>query len=177
MYDSIDIIARYSMPSKSQIINGRKAFVELKFGPNWSYISTVRNFIINFLAITLVDKKRADHIAMAVNELVENAIKYSDRDGIDINLEVFRNKKDDTIKVMVCNHAKKNEVETLKKILTEINSEPPLEAFMKRMKDSAIAECKKSNIGLARVRYESNAKISADYENGFVKVFAEFDEK
>ncbi len=154
------------------IIDDRKAFVELKFGPNWSYISTVRIFIVNFLAITLEDKKRADNIAMAVNELIENAIKYSDRDGIEINLYVYD--EGNNIKVQVCNHAEENTVRDLERILGEINKESPLDAYMKRMKESSQSINKKSTIGLARIYYETGAKIESSYEDGFVTVFAEF---
>ena len=58
-------------------------FVDLKFGPKWKYISTVRTFVENFMAISLADKKKAGVIAISVNELIENAIKYSDSDDID----------------------------------------------------------------------------------------------
>jgi len=156
----------------STIIDGKKAFVELRFGPNWEYISTVRNFIINFLAITLDDKKRADRIAMAVNELVENAIKYSVEDGIEINLEVLKNSHQ--INVTVRNHGSEDQYEILNNIITEINNLPPLEAYMKRMKESATKMDKESNIGLARIRYETNANISPSYNDQFITVHAEF---
>ena len=53
-----------------------KIFIDLRFGPKWTYISTVRTFAENFIAISLENKKKAGIIAMSVNELIENAIKY-----------------------------------------------------------------------------------------------------
>jgi len=150
----------------------RKPFVKLKFGPNWSYISTVRNFIVNFLAITIEDNKKADLIAMAVNELIENAIKYSDREGIEISLRFSKNKR--TIHAKVINHLKKKEYLFLKKFLREMLEEPPLEAYIKRMKAGSLTQSNKSMIGLARIRHETGAKIKCGYKHGYVKVTALF---
>jgi len=148
-----------------------KVFVDLKFGPKWTYISTVRTFVENFMAISLEDKKKAGLIAMSVNELIENAIKYSDKEDIQINFQIITNEK--RIYVNVSNHATIEEEKNLKKILDEINSLPPLEAYMSRMKASLNSLNDKSSIGLARVRYESHAEINHTYNNdGFVNVHA-----
>ena len=57
-------------------------FVELGFGNNWKYVTTIRTFIQNFINISLNDTSYADKISLASSELVENAIKYSSRDDI-----------------------------------------------------------------------------------------------
>ena len=148
-----------------------RIFVDLKFGPKWTYISTVRTFVENFMAISLANKKKAGIIAMSVNELIENAIKYSDKEGIQIKFQIMSNEK--KIYVNVSNHATVEEENNLKKILAEINSLPPLEAYMNRMKSSLDSMNNKSAIGLARVRYESNAEINHTFnDEGFVNVHA-----
>jgi len=148
-----------------------KIFVDLKFGPKWKYISTVRTFVENFMAISLLDKKKAGIIAMSVNELIENAIKYSDKESIQIAFQIMSNEK--KIYVNVTNHARPEEETNLKNILTEINKLPPLDAYMMRMKSSYESSEKKSSIGLARIRYESKAEITHTYDNeGFVNVHA-----
>lgn len=148
-----------------------KIFVDLKFGPKWTYISTVRTFVENFMAISLDNKKKAGIIAMSVNELIENAIKYSDSNDIQIKFQILSNEK--KIYVNVSNHSTPEEESNLKTILTEINSLPPLEAYMSRMKSSLDSLNGKSSIGLARIRYESNAEISHTYDSdGLVNVHA-----
>ena len=108
---------------------------------------------------------------MSVNELIENAIKYSDKEGIQIKFQIISNEK--KIYVNVSNHTNSEEEKNLKKILEEINSLPPLEAYMNRMKSSLDSINNKSSIGLARVRYESNAEINHTYnDDGFVSVHA-----
>lgn len=147
-----------------------KIFVDLKFGPKWTYISTVRTFVENFMAISLDNKKKAGIIAMSVNELIENAIKYSDSNDIQIKFQIISNEK--KIYVNVSNHSTPDEEKNLDKILSEINSLPPLEAYMNRMKLSLDTLNNKSSIGLARIRYESDAEISHSFENGLVNVHA-----
>lgn len=151
--------------------DNNKIFVDLKFGPKWTYISTVRTFVENFMAISLENKKKAGIIAMSVNELIENAIKYSDVEGIQIKFQILSNEK--KIYVNVANHTTVEEENNLKKILTEINGLPPLEAYMNRMKSSIDSLTNKSAIGLARIRYESNAELSYTFnDEGFVNVHA-----
>lgn len=146
-------------------------FVDLKFGPKWKYISTVRTFVENFMAISLADKKKAGVIAMSVNELIENAIKYSDKESIQIAFQVLAD--ENKIYVNVTNHARAEEEKRLQNLLSEINALPPLEAYMMRMKLSYESSDKKSSIGLARIRYESRAEITHTYDDdGFIHVHA-----
>jgi hypothetical protein len=147
-----------------------KIYVELKFGPKWTYISTVRTFVENFMAITLENKKQATSIAMAVNELIENAVKFSDLEGSELNIYVTSAQK--MIKVIVSNHASQENIADLQSCLQELFENPPLDAYIKRMKDSSIAINGKSALGLARIRYECKADISTSIENGIVKITA-----
>ena len=148
-----------------------KIYVELKFGPKWTYISTVRAFVENFMAITLENKKKATSIAMAVNELIENAVKFSDLDGSELNIYVISVKK--IIKVIVTNHASQENIDDLQRSLKELFESPPLEAYIKRMQDSTVSLDGKSALGLARIRYECKAEITTNIENGIVKITAE----
>src|SRR5687768_16156578 len=52
-------------------------YVEMRFGPRWTYISCVRKFVASFFMIGLSDKERAEQISMAASELLENAVKYA----------------------------------------------------------------------------------------------------
>ena len=148
-----------------------RIFVDLKFGPKWTYISAVRTFIENFMAISLDDKKKAGLIAMSVNELIENAIKYSDKEDIQISFQIVSNLK--KICVNVSNHATVEEAGNLDRILKEINSSPPLEAYLNRMKSTIDSFSEKSSIGLARIRYESRAEITHTFsDDGIINIHA-----
>ena len=52
-------------------------YVEMRFGPRWTYISCVRKFVASFFMIGLSDKERAEQVSLAASELLENAVKYA----------------------------------------------------------------------------------------------------
>lgn len=149
-----------------------RPFIELRFGPKWKYISTVRTFIQNFLAITLEDKIKADKISMAVSELVENAVKYSNEEDTFIRLE---QKLDGaTIEVAVYNHTEEAQANKLKEFVAELDKFSALEGYMEMMRRSAERADGQSQLGLARIRYEADANLNIAYENNVMKVRATF---
>ncbi len=78
-------------------------YIELKFGPRWKYIAVVRAFIQNFLAIGFSDDARADKIAMAASELLENAVKYAI--GEETRIKVGLSAKNGDVEISVSNKA------------------------------------------------------------------------
>ncbi|MCB1164813.1 MAG: ATP-binding protein [Leptospiraceae bacterium] len=146
-------------------------FVELKFGPRWTYVSAVRSFMQNFLAVTFEDKQKADRISMAVSELVENAVKYSDREHAYIRMQVSNDNS--TVQVLVVNHASEAMANELKTFMEEIRSMEPLEAYMMMMKRS-VDDPGRSRLGLARIRYEARGEIESLFGDGRIQMKAEF---
>ena len=69
----------------------REGYVELSFGPRWKYIAVIRGFVQNFLAVSLSDDAdaKADKIAMAASELLENAVKYANGEETKVKMAVF----------------------------------------------------------------------------------------
>src|SRR5947207_11567659 len=88
-------------------------YVEMRFGPRWTYISCVRKFVASFFLIGLSDKERAEQISMAASELLENAVKYaSDEDG-SLHIKIGRNSG--VVDVCVRNPADPQQVNTLRR--------------------------------------------------------------
>jgi len=132
-------------------------YIELKFGPRWKYIAAARGFIQNFIAISIEDKGKADKIAMAASELLENAVKYAS--GEETQLFVYVFPETGGIKIAVINQATPKAAETLTEIYKKISQKPPMEAYIEQMKEAATREDGKSQLGLARIRYEAAAEI------------------
>lgn len=155
-------------------MSGHRASVEMDFQPNWTYLPAVRSFVREFISVSHADKKKAEAIALAVNEMIENAIKYSDREGVRIRLDLSAAL---SVTVAVHNHAAAAEIRNLQSLLAEINKQPPLEAYLDRMQATGESKDNKSSLGLARIRYETGAKVSARYDeqDGEVTVLAEFE--
>src|SRR6185503_21325326 len=95
-------------------------YVEMRFGPRWTYISCVRKFVASFFMIGLSDKERAEQISMAASELLENAVKYaSEEEGY---LKITIAKADHQVDVCVKNKAEAHHINTLRRELALIHS-------------------------------------------------------
>ena len=146
-------------------------YIELKFGPHWKYISTARGFIQSFIAISLGDEEKADKVAVAASELLENAVKYSSNAETLMRLEVHPD--ENLVKIVARNPAKEDAVKNLAELFDKVNTGEALEAYVTQMKESALRDDGKSQLGLVRIRYEAGGKLSLDTENGVVTITAE----
>ena len=143
-------------------------YIELKFGPRWKYIACVRGFIQNFLAISIVDQSKADKIAMAASELLENAVKYASRDDTHILIQV--SPATEKIKILVVNTANQESIDTLLTVYNKILKGDPLQVYVTQMKEAALRSDGKSHLGLARIRYETGGDLKVDVNNREVRV-------
>jgi hypothetical protein len=146
-------------------------YIELKFGPRWKYIAVVRSFIQNFLAVSLVDTTKADQIAMAASELLENAVKYAA--GEDIQIEVNFYSDHEKIHIAVTNGATPEAIEGLKAVYDKISQGDPLDAYMSQMREAAVRKDGKSQLGLARIRYETGLDMGLDATDKTVSITLE----
>src|SRR5256885_16939396 len=105
-------------------------YVEMRFGPRWTYISCVRKFVASFFMIGLADKERAEQISMAASELLENAVKYaSEEEGY---LKISIQKPANEVDVCVKNRAEQNHINTMRRGVCLIYAGAPAEAYLKR---------------------------------------------
>lgn len=133
------------------------AYVDITFGPRWKYISVTRNYVQNFIAVGLAGQSKADRIAMAVSELLENAVKYSAGEETRIRLEV--KPEQGKIVVSVSNTTDPGREEELRAIYKRVNSGDPLQTFIEMMREATTRTDGKSQLGLARIRHELGADI------------------
>jgi hypothetical protein len=145
-----------------------KGYIELRFGPRWKYIACARSFIQNFLAISIVDQTKADKIAMAASELLENAVKYAS--GEDTHISVSVSPKTEKISVRVTNMATPESIATLKNVYGKISLGNSLDAYVAQMKEAALRSDGKSQLGLSRIRYETGGDLKIEIEGNVVKV-------
>ncbi|MFW6362254.1 MAG: ATP-binding protein [Spirochaeta sp.] len=150
------------------------AYVDITFGPRWKYISVTRNYVQSFIAIGLAGQSKADKIAMAVSELLENAVKYSAGEETRIRLEVRPDEK--KIVVAVSNKTDPSREEELRRIYARVNEGDPLQTFIEMMREATTRTDGKSQLGLARIRHEVGADIHLDIsEDHLVTVTIEVD--
>ena len=146
--------------------NGKEGFIKLKFGPRWKYIACARAFIQNFLAVSIEDKAKADNIAMAASELLENAVKYANSDTTNIFVNV--DPQDEKIVVEVTNIASDQKIIELNEIFNKLKEGTSLEAYVAMMKAAAIRQDGKSQLGLARIQYETGGELKLNIDGNKV---------
>jgi hypothetical protein len=148
-------------------------YVDLSFGPRWAYVSCVRSFIANFCAISLDNKAQADKISLAASELVENAVKYGSAEDTRIKVEVTNDRK--FMVLTVENKATEEQIRVLQEEYKKITTGDPLQAYLEKMKEAALSSKEKSQLGLARIRYETEADISLEFKpESVVSITAKF---
>lgn len=146
-------------------------YVEMRFGPRWTYISCVRKFVASFFMIGLADKERAEQISMAASELLENAVKYaSEEEGY---LKISIAKGTNEVDVCVKNKAEPHHITTLRREFAIIHAGEPEKVYLKKMQEAALTEGQ-SRLGLARILYEGGAKLRLDVHDAEVELHAIF---
>ena len=147
-------------------------YVEMRFGPRWTYISCVRKFVASFFMIGLADKERAEQISMAASELLENAVKYaSEEEGY---LKIAIAKGSNEVDLCVKNRAEPHNINTLRRELALIQAGEPEKVYLKKMEEAAMTEGQ-SRLGLIRIIYEAGAKLRLEVgEAGEVSIHAIF---
>jgi hypothetical protein len=153
------------MPSESEKGDG---YIELKFGPRWKYIAVARAFIQNFLAVGFADDTRADKIAMAASELLENAVKYAA--GEETRVRVCLSAGTGEVEISVSNQASPEAINELKAAWDSVMSGDPLEAYLRMMREAATRSDGKSQLGLVRIRYETGGKMALDNQGDLVTI-------
>jgi len=147
-------------------------FLELVFGPRWTYIATVRNFLQRFLLVTIGNNKSADIISMAASELLENAIKYASEEGTKISANYFE--EENTLILSVENFSSKDNIKILLDQIKEVNEGTPEEMYLKKMLQAAERTDGGSQLGFARIRYESGSDIEVEIKEDLVKISIAF---
>src|SRR6059058_4697862 len=146
-------------------------YVELRFGPRWTYISCVRKFVASFFMIGLADKERAEQISLAASELLENAVKYASDEETHLKISIA--KKENIVDVCVKNHAEPHHINTLRRELALIQAGQPEAVYLKKMEEAAMTEGQ-SRLGLIRILFEAGAPLRLDVNDGEVSIHAIF---
>lgn len=132
-------------------------YIEIRFGPRWKYISPARVFIQNFIAIALSSQSKADAIAMATSELLENAVKYGASEDTHCIVQAYP--ESGVIEASVTNQATEQGAREVQALYDKIMTGDALEAYIAQMREAATRTDGKSQLGLVRIRYETGADI------------------
>jgi hypothetical protein len=146
-------------------------YVEMRFGPRWTYISCVRKFVTSFFMIGLADKARAEQISLAASELLENAVKYSSEDEAFLRVSIAKSPAE--VDVCVSNAVEPHQLNILRREFALATAGDPGKTYLQRMQQAAETEGT-NRLGLARIRYEAGARLHLETTETSVSVHAIF---
>jgi anti-sigma regulatory factor (Ser/Thr protein kinase) len=153
--------------------------IEMTFNPEWYYVSSIWLFTNDILLQLIKDRTKAELISMSISELLENSVKYSQKQFKDpypvvkIKLTVRKDKK--KIFLEVENYADPDHIEILKQELKTIQSSGSREVFIKKLREAAIRDDGKSQLGLIRIIYEAKGTVTMTQDGLTVRMKVEFD--
>ncbi len=148
-------------------------YLEFIFGPRWTYISAVRKFLQQFLLVTLEHSKWADLISISASELLENAIKYASEDGTKVKIIYLKEQK--FLTLYVENFSNEENISVLKKEVEKVMQGSAEKMYLNKMMEAAMRSDGGSQLGFARIRYETDARIDIKVDKTLVRVVLSFD--
>ena len=146
----------------SFILMKRTIQIGLEMRSDWKNTSRVQEGVWNLVNSSLDDESRADSISMVSAELLENAIKYGDKNQGGNTLIFFNLRgNEDEIIVEVKNKIHEgadNDIRSLDETIQWIRGyQNPFEAYLERLYSVARAPGGESRMGMFRMAYEASA--------------------
>jgi len=144
-------------------------YLKLRMQPPWVFIDEIRRFVESFCACACPDVGREAQLAVAVHELMQNALPSGQGDDVELHLEVDR--EADRVQVAVSNRCSEAEHRSLVARIEGMYGEPDaLTHYLKAMDDTPSSE--RGGLGLARVRFECQLDLTVSRLEGRVTVHA-----
>lgn len=141
----------------------------MRMAPPWVFIDEIRRFVESFCACACPGLHRDEHLALAVHELMQNAVTCCGSTPVELSLEV--DVPHDRVAVRVANACTPKQAAALKERIERMNREPDaLKNYFVAMAESQATE--RGGLGLARIRFESQLELEVFEETGRVTVQA-----
>jgi hypothetical protein len=146
--------------------------LHVRFRPVWAYIDGVREFCRFFCFTTFADENVAERVRLVIQELLENAIKYS-MEGKVSELALDIENDPSAIIISTVSRPAPGHYATLQEDLADLYKETPEGAYTNAIKRAAELPEGASRLGLARMRYEGKVDLSVTEEgDGWIRVTA-----
>lgn len=140
----------------------------LRMQPSWVFVDDIRRFVESFCAASCPAAGREEHLALAVHELVQNAIANAAAPGVELELEVDR--AANHVRVSVSNQGRPGQIELLRERLARVNRHADaLDAYLEAMDENPNA---RGGLGLARIRFECSLELALQVEGDRVTLHA-----
>jgi hypothetical protein len=147
---------------------GRPIYLMLRMKPPWVFVDEIRRFVESFCSCACPGQVREAQVALAVHELMQNAIPHAGGEDVDLTLQV--DPAADRIEIAVSNPCSREQLAELEERVARLNSEPDaLRSYLRAMGEAPSA---RGGLGLARIRFEAQLELAVIREGPRVTVLA-----
>ena len=147
----------------------RPIYLNLRMRPPWVFVDEIRRFAESFCACACPGESREAQVALAVHELMQNAIPASGGQDVDLTLQV--DPVADRIEIAVSNPCSDEQYLELQQRIQRMNEEPDaLRSYLKAMSEAPSKV--RGGLGLARIRFEAQLELAVNREGRRVTVLA-----
>jgi hypothetical protein len=147
-----------------------RVYFELVFRPNVVLTTVVRRFIGDFYERVLGDEDSTSRLALATQELLENAIKYSSGGDTVLNIELVREER--AVRIRTSNRSTPEHIAVLQRKFAEMDAAPDAFQFYQQVLRASVREKDSSGLGLARIRCEGEMDMALSVEGDLVGISA-----
>jgi anti-sigma regulatory factor (Ser/Thr protein kinase) len=155
------------MPNSER--DGQPIYLMIRMRPPWVFVDEIRRFVESFCACASPGRNREAQVALAVHELMQNAIPQARGAEVDLTLQV--DVPGDRVQITVSNPCSDDAYRELLGRLEQLNAEPDaLRGYLKAMQESPTAH--RGGLGLARVRFEAQLDLTVIREGQRVTILA-----
>ncbi len=142
--------------------------LHLRLDPSWVFVDDIRRFVESFCAAACPGAEREEQLALAAHELVQNAISYASRPGVELRLSLDRDAK--RVHVTVSNAVTPDQAKILRDRVAAMTAKAdPLEGYLAAMHENPEG---RGGIGLHRIRFEAALELEVTHDDGRVTVHA-----
>jgi hypothetical protein len=144
--------------------------LDLTLWPDAHMVSVVRRFAEETFEHVLTDLDAVARIAMTVHELVENAAKFSSEGTVHLFMELLEDGRG--VVIEVSNRATPEAHDALRAVFAEMEmASDPLTHYHAQLRRAA-RRTEGSGLGLARVVFEGEMKLTVVFQGDLVRVRA-----
>lgn len=149
------------------------AAVFLAFEPSAGFVRRVIRWLTDFCQLTLRDLELVARLRLAVNELVENVVKYGMQPNVRVEVELLERDGATVLRLSTRNRANPEYLERAVHLLTQLRAaEDPIAYYDQLVRETA-PKAGMSGLGLARIRAEGDLQLDFAVDGDELRIWVE----